>query len=63
MASYADTSKPWHAMLHYSRDKNEIKELEKQIRARYNCAELYTSEFSPVVAAAPAPSGGIAFYS
>ena len=58
MASYADTSKPWHVMLHYSRDKNEIKELEKQIRAKYNCAELYTSEFSPVVVAALDPPWG-----
>jgi DegV family protein with EDD domain len=60
---YADVKKPLHAMLHYSRDKAEVSELEKMIRRKYNCEELYLNEFSPVVVAALGPSVGIAFYS
>jgi len=61
--NYADMTKPLHVMLHYSRDESEVKDLEWEIRAKYNCAELYTSEFSPVVVAALGTSVGIAFYS
>jgi DegV family protein with EDD domain len=61
--NYADMTKPLHVMLHYSRDEAEVKDLEREIVAKYNCAELYTSEFSPVVVAALGTSVGIAFYS
>jgi hypothetical protein len=50
-------------MLHYSRDEAEVKDLEREIIAKYNCAEMYTSEFSPVVVAALGTSVRIAFYS
>jgi DegV family protein with EDD domain len=60
---YADVKKPLHVILHYSRDKSETNELEKMIRRKYNCEELYLSEFSPVVVAALGPSVRIAFYS
>ncbi len=60
---YADVTKPLHIMLHYSKDRAEVGELKEMISAKYNFAELYTSEFSPVVVTALGPSVGIAFYS
>jgi DegV family protein with EDD domain len=61
--NYADVNKPLHVMLHYSRNKSEVRELEKMISSQYKCEEIYISEFSPVVVAALGPSVGLAFYS
>lgn len=61
IADYANNG-PLHVMLHYSESVQEIKWLEEIIKDRYNCAEVYVSQFSPVVVTALGPSVGIAFY-
>jgi DegV family protein with EDD domain len=60
---YVDTSLPLHVMVHYSNSKEEGEELKRMIAAKYKCAEVYMSEFSPVMCSTTGPCVGLSFYS
>jgi len=60
---YADTSQPIHVMILYSNHIEEGEQLKEMVTARYNCAEVLMTEFSPVAAAGLGPVIGICFYS
>ena len=63
VAEYTDTSKPIHAMVHYTDSLEDGEELKKMVTSRYNCAEMYLTPYTPVMACHTGPSLLIAFYS
>ena len=60
---YTDTSQPLHVMILYSNHSEEGEQLREMVTTKYNCTEVYTTEFSPVPAAALGPVVGACFYS
>jgi hypothetical protein len=50
-------------MILYSNRIEEGEQLREMVTAKYNCTEVYTTEFSPVPAAALGPVVGVCFYS
>ncbi len=60
---YADTTQPLHMMVHYSNNKTEGEELKQLIAARYHCAEIHLTEYTPVMCSATGPLVGLSFYS
>jgi hypothetical protein len=63
VGEYADTSKPLHIMVLYSNRIEEGEQLKEMVTARYNCEEVYMTEFPPVAAASLGPVVGVCFYS
>ncbi len=63
IADYIDTTKPVHIIVHYSERIEDVEELKEMVTSRYNCSEVYVSEFTPVMAAAMGPVVALAFYS
>jgi DegV family protein with EDD domain len=59
---YVDTSQPLHVMVHYSNSREDGEDLKKLVTSKYDCAELFMTEFSPVMGAATGPSLGLSFY-
>jgi fatty acid-binding protein DegV len=60
---YVDTDKPIHTMVHYSNGLEQVAELRSLLEARYNCVEMYQTEFSPVMLSASGPLIGLSVYS
>jgi len=60
---YADVSKPLHIMAHYSGRIEDGEKLRDMVTARYNCAEVYLTELTPVMSVHTGPSVGLCFYS
>jgi len=60
---YADISKPLHFIAHHSAHIEDAEELRELVTARYNCAEVYLTELTPVMTAHTGPSVGLSFYS
>lgn len=60
---YIDTDTPVHVMVHYSNSIEDGEELREMITSKYNCAELYMTEYTPVMVSATGPMVGISFYS
>ncbi len=60
---YIDATKPLHVIVHYSARIEDVDELKEMVTSRYDCSEVYVSEFTPVMAAALGPVVGLAFYS
>jgi len=60
---YADTSKPLHLMAHHSDHIEDAEELKALVTARYDCAEVYLTELTPVMTTHTGPSVGLSFYS
>ena len=60
---YIDTSKPLHIMVHYTDSMEVGKELRDMVTSRYNCAELYFTPYTPVMACATGPVLSLSFYS
>jgi DegV family protein with EDD domain len=60
---HTDTSKPLHVMVHYTDNVENGEELKNYVTSRYNCAEVYLTPYSPVMAAATGPVVSVAFYS
>ena len=60
---YTDTGKPLHVMVHYTDSIEDGEELKGLITSRYNCAEVFLTPYSPVMAAATGPVISVAFYS
>jgi DegV family protein with EDD domain len=53
-----------HVAILHGNIPNEAHELEQQIRARFNCVELVTSEMGPVIGVHAGPGTlGLVFYS
>ena len=63
VGQYADTSKPLHVMVHYSDDIKKGEELKEMVTSRYNCAEVYFTPYSAVMAVHVGPVVAIAFFS
>ena len=60
---HADVSKPLHFIAHYSAHVEDAERLKELVTARYNCAEAYVTELTPVMATHTGPSVGLSFYS
>ena len=60
---YIDIRKPLHVMIHYSDSKEEGETVRQMISSKYKCAEIYMSEYTPVMVSATGPVVGLAFYS
>lgn len=63
IGKYVDTSKPLHAMVHYSNGRTEAEELRDLISSRYQCAEMYVTEYTPVMVSATGHMVGLSVYS
>lgn len=60
---YIDPDKPLHMMVHYTDDVAGGEELKTMVTARYNCAELYMTPYTPVMACHTGPVLSLSFYS
>ena len=60
---YIDTDLPIHAIVHYTDGVDIGEELKETIKARYNCAEVHVTRYTPVMISATGPAIGLAFYS
>ncbi|MFC2014267.1 DegV family protein [Chloroflexota bacterium] len=60
---YADTSKPLHVIVHYTDRIEDGEELREIVTSRYNCAEVYMTDLTPVMTVHTGPSVGLSFYS
>ncbi|MEW6141852.1 MAG: DegV family protein [Chloroflexota bacterium] len=52
-----------HAIVHFSNNRDEGERLKRLISRHLKCAELYMSEYSPLVTCASGPLLGVGFYS
>ncbi|MFC1964763.1 DegV family protein [Chloroflexota bacterium] len=59
---YVDASRPLHMMVHYTEGIEQGEELRDLLTTRYNCAEIYLSEYSPVMVGAAGPLVGLSVY-
>lgn len=60
---YADTSKPLHVIVHFTDSIEDGTALKEMITSRYNCAEIYMTDLTPVMTAHTGPAVGLSFYS
>lgn len=60
---YIDTSRPIHAMVHYCNGIETGNRLKEMVTSRYDCAEIYVTQYSPVVVSSTGPNIGLSFYS
>ena len=60
---YADTDKQINVIIHYTNGADDANQLKDLITARYDCAEVCITPYTPVMIAAVGPTVGIAFYS
>ena len=60
---YSDTSKPLHVMVNYTDNLADGFELKEVVTSRYNCAEVYMTDLTPVMTAHTGPAIGLSFYS
>ena len=63
MKEYTDTEKPVHLMVHYTDGIAAGEELKEMATARYNCAEVHLTPYTPVMASQTGPVVALAFYS
>ncbi|MFH1775814.1 MAG: DegV family protein [Chloroflexota bacterium] len=61
--NYTDTTKPLHIMVHYTDNREDGEQLKELVTSKYNCAELYMTEYTPVIAAHTGPVLALSFYS
>ena len=60
---HIDASKPMHFMAHYTDSLEAAEELKKLVASNFDCAELYLTPYTPVMASATGPVLAISFYS
>ena len=60
---YVDTGKPLHVITHHTDHIEDAEELKEMVTSRYNCAEVYMTDLTPVMTAHTGPSVGLSFYS
>jgi len=58
---YADIKKPLHVIVHYTNRIEDGEELREMITSRYNCAEAYMTDLTPVMTAHTGPAVGLSF--
>ncbi|MFC1972281.1 DegV family protein [Chloroflexota bacterium] len=61
--NYADISKPLHVIVHFTDNIEGGAALREMITSRYNCAEIYMTDLTPVMTAHTGPAVGLSFYS
>ncbi|MFC2019083.1 DegV family protein [Chloroflexota bacterium] len=61
--NYTDTTKPLHVMVHYTDNQEDGEQLKELLTSKYDCAELYMTEYTPVIAAHTGPVLALSFYS
>jgi DegV family protein with EDD domain len=57
-----DSSKPLHAIVHYTDILEDGQQLLEMVKARYNCVETYLTPYSPVLGGSSGPATAVAFY-
>ncbi len=60
---YIDTKKPVHLMVHYTDGIKAGQELKDILTSQLDCAEVYLTPFTPVMASATGPVVALSFYS
>jgi DegV family protein with EDD domain len=55
--------KPVHAIVQYSENVQEAEEIKKRFISRFNCCELYMTEYTPVALCSTGLMSGLSFYS
>lgn len=60
---HADTDKPLHVMVHYTNSIEDGEQLKEMVTSRYNCAEVYMTDLTPVMTTHIGPAVGLSFYS
>jgi len=60
---YADISKPLHVMAHFTNRIEEGEKLKEMVTSKYNCAEIYMTDLTPVMTTHTGPAVGLSFYS
>lgn len=61
--AHTDTTKPLHVNVHYTNSIADGEELKKRVTSKYNCVEVYVTDFTPVMSGAVGPVVGMTFYS
>ena len=59
---YVDADKPLHVMTHYTDHSEDGDELKDMVISQFDCAELYITPYTPVMASASGPAVAISFY-
>lgn len=59
---HIDSTRPVHAIIHYSEDKAEAEELKTLFTKTYNCVEFYMTEYSPAALCGTGLMTGLSFY-
>ncbi len=59
---YVDIKNPLHVIVHYSNRPEDGEQLKQLVASRYKCAELFVSEYTPVMCSATGPMVGMSFY-
>ena len=63
MKDYIDTNKPVHLMVHYTDGIAAGEKLKDIVTSQLDCAEVYLTPYTPVMASATGPVVALAFYS
>ncbi len=63
IGDYIDSGKPVHLLVHYTDRIEAGEELRDLATSRYDCAEVYLTPFTPVMACATGPVVALSFYS
>jgi len=59
---YTDTSQPIHINVHYTDNIEDGKQLLNLVTSRYNCTEVYLTDFTPVMCGHTGPVFAVSFY-
>jgi DegV family protein with EDD domain len=59
---YADVNKPLHAFVHFTDNIEDGEILKKMVTDQYKCAELYMTDYTPVMSGHTGPVFTVAFY-
>ena len=60
---YADVNKPLHVFVHFTDNIEDGEILKKMVTDQYKCAELYMTDYTPVMSGHTGPVFTVAFYS
>ncbi|MBN1368129.1 MAG: DegV family protein [Dehalococcoidales bacterium] len=60
---YADINKPLHVFVHFTDNIEDGEILKKMVTDQYKCAELYMTDYTPVMSGHTGPVFTVAFYS
>jgi DegV family protein with EDD domain len=63
ISEYTDVSKPLHVMVQYTNRIQDGEQLVEMVKAKYNCAEIYLTTYSPITCGHSGPINSISFYS